>query len=130
MKLSELQKKFDERPFKSLATAWDKGVNEYAEWLLEHVIDGCGDLDVNGKTLRETLLCGATSWHAFSWGGCALVYNGDIVEALCGKDALEKYDYGNIPPRKNREWLDMQTKALVQAERLIKDVLMDAKNGK
>lgn len=67
-------------------SAWNKGVTEYALELVEdlaELIDGgyFNELDLaESKKVRAALLNGAADWSQYSWGGSALIYNGDIAE--------------------------------------------------
>ena len=73
----------------------------------------------NFKSLHEALLNGAKGWDSFSCGGGALVLAEDIAALLCTPSELKKCKNGMLKPNKQERWLDVQTRALVQAERLI-----------
>ena len=102
-------------------SAWNKGVTQYAlelvEQLGEQIRDGYFDeLDLSdSKKVRAALLNGAENWSQYSWGGCALIYNGDIAERLCTPSELEKTRHGERRPNSQEEWLDVQARALYQA---------------
>ena len=70
---------------KAARSAWAKGVNAYAFELLddldEAIENGYFDAeDINApKLLMRQLLNGASDWSQYSWGGCSLIYNGDIA---------------------------------------------------
>ena len=106
-------------------SAWDKGVKAYAMEMLEEMAfnaeHGYIDADVfsNTKTLRETLLNGAQDWSQYSWGGCSLIYDGDIAERLCNPSELKKTRNGERRPNSREEWLDVQARALGKASYLI-----------
>lgn len=106
-------------------SAWTRGVKAYALELmdeLEEAIDlGYFDADdlESPKLLERQLLNGATSWDQYSWGGCSLVYNGDIAERLCTPTELKKTHNGERKPNSNEEWLDTQARALYQASAAI-----------
>lgn len=93
-------------------SAWKRGVYDYALMLLDSRSD-LEDFHTNG--LKEELLNGASDWHEYSWGGCALIYDGDIAEALCTLSELKRRDYGRLRPNFKEEWLDVQARALYQA---------------
>lgn len=93
-------------------SAWKRGVYDYALMLLDNRSD-LADFHVNG--LKEELLNGASDWQEYSCGGCALIYDGDIAEALCTPSELKRCDYGRLRPNSREEWLDVQTRALYQA---------------
>lgn len=61
------------------------------------------------------MLNGADSWIQYSWGGCSLIYDGDIAERLCSPSELKKTRNGERKPNGNEEWLDTQARALYQA---------------
>ena len=50
-----------------------------------------------------------------AWGGCSLIYNGDIAERLCTPSELKKTRNGERRPNDREMWLDTQTRALRQA---------------
>lgn len=102
-------------------SAWNKGVTEYALELVEdlaELIDG-GYFDewdlAESKKVRAALLNGAENWSQYSWGGSALIYNGDIAERLCSPSELKKTRNGERRPNSREEWLDTQARALYQA---------------
>ena len=103
-------------------SAWSKGVKEYAYMLLDRIFS-CSDYKAitNFKLLHEALLRGAPNWKRFSYGCCALVTNEDIAKTLCNPSELKKCKNGMLRPNKHEQWLDVQTRALIQAERLIKE---------
>lgn len=102
-------------------SAWNKGVTEYAlemvEELAEQISGGYFDeLDLtDSKKVRAALLNGAADWSQYSWGGSALIYNGDIAERLCSPSELKKTRNGERRPNSREEWLDTQARALFQA---------------
>lgn len=107
-------------------SAWSKGVTVYALELvegLEEAIDS-GYFDPSDiaapKVLEKALLNGASSWDEYSWGGCSLIYNGDIAERLCCPSELKKTRNGERRPNSREEWLDVQARALYQACRRVK----------
>lgn len=97
-------------------SAWSKGVNRYALDLLDNLDNRAIDTP---DGLRVALLNGARNWDEYSWGGCALIYNGDIAEALCSPSELKRTRGGDRRPNSREEWLDVQARALSQACRLI-----------
>ena len=92
-------------------SAWSKGVKEFALDL----IDGC-----EGEITLENLLNGAKDWKQYSEGGCYFVYNEDIAKALCTPSELKRTDNGRLNPNSMETWIDVQSRALGQAWRLIK----------
>lgn len=103
-------------------SAWNKGVNVYALELLEELRESIergwrteeDDL-CNTKLIRSALLNGAYDWKDYSWGGCSLIYDGDIAARLCTPSELKKTHNGERRPNSREEWLDTQARALYQA---------------
>lgn len=102
-------------------SAWDKGVTQYALEMVEQLgeqINGgyFEELDLTeSKKVRAALLNGAENWNQYSWGGSALIYDGDIAERLCSPSELKKTRNGERRPNSREEWLDVQARALFQA---------------
>lgn len=100
-------------------SAWARGVVAYAVPMLE---DLDPEEELYPKTVEKTLLNGAPSWHDYSWGGCALIYNSDIAERLCSPSELKRSDNGRLRPNAREEWLDTQARACFQATQLVKRI--------
>ena len=106
-------------------SAWDRGVKEYAEELLEELAEAVeggyvDESDLSNRRLFEkAMLNGAGSWAQFSDGGCSLCYDGQIAERLCAPWELRKTDHGRKDPNPRENWIAVQTRALYQAARLI-----------
>lgn len=103
-------------------SAWQRGVIAYALELLDSVAgraayEGHGPEDV--AQIRQWMLDGARDWSEYSYGGCALVYDGDIAERLCTPSELRKTRYGARNPNRIETWLDVQARALYQAARVV-----------
>lgn len=102
-------------------SAWRRGVRVYAlellEELEEHYSGGyiADEVFTDGKKLEKALLNGADNWEQYSWGGCSLIYDGDIAERLCTPSELKRTRGGEWRPNRNEEWLDCQARALYQA---------------
>lgn len=102
-------------------SAWDKGVTQYALEMVKQLgeqINGgyFEELDLTEpKKVRAALLNGAANWSQYSWGGCSLIYDGDIAERLCCPSELKKTRNGERRPNSREEWLDTQARALFQA---------------
>ena len=105
MTVENIRKELESRKNRS---AWEKGVNEYALELIENIDD-------NEIPTKEMMLNGARTWNEFSWGGCSLIYNGDIAERLCCPSELKRTRNGERKPNSREEWLDTQACALYQA---------------
>ena len=91
---------------------WERGVIEYALELLENIGE-------NEEITENRLLNGAENWSEFSWGGCSLIYNGDICERLATPSEQKKTRMGELRPNAREEWLDTQARALFQASNKI-----------
>ena len=102
-------------------SAWDKGVTQYALEMVEQLSEQINggyfeELDLTeSKKVRAALLNGAADWSQYSWGGCSLIYDGDIAERLCCPSELKKTRNGERRPNSREEWLDVQVRALFQA---------------
>lgn len=97
-------------------SAWNRGVAVYAIMLLD---DFEGEEFVGSPADRKALLNGADNWRQYSYGGCALIYDSDIAETLCSPSELKKVKGGERQPNSSENWLDVQARALYQAERMI-----------
>lgn len=113
-------------------SAWDKGVTVYALEMVEQLEEaaeggyiGADDLTAP-RMLRKALLNGADDWSAYSWGGSALIYNGDIAARLCCPSELKRTRNGERRPNSREEWLDTQARALFQAANRVYNALRDA----
>ncbi len=102
-------------------SAWARGVAEYAHELLGNLDPSQGYTD-NSHT-RDELLNGAEDWEQYSWGGSALIYNGDIAARLCNPSELARTREGERRPNAREEWLDVQARALYQACMMICGIL-------
>lgn len=98
-------------------SAWDRGVATIAADLLEEYTNNHGK-NAAAPTMAD-LLNGADNWSQYSWGGCYLVYDGDIAELLCTPSELKRTRNGERRPNSREEWLDVQARALNQAARRI-----------
>ena len=102
-------------------SAWNKGVKAYAYMLLDNIFSHSDYKAITDcKSLHKELLNGKKNWHQFSCGGYALIYDEDIAENLCSPSELKKCKNGILRPNKKEQWLDVQARALFQAENLIK----------
>lgn len=91
-------------------SAWDRGVTAYALDLLDAFTD-----DAAAELDRSALLNGASSRTEYSYGGSALIYDGDIAERLCTPSELKRKRGGELQPSSRELWLDVQARALNQA---------------
>ena len=98
-------------------SAWDKGVTLYALELLDNIRDlPAAD---NRKEIQKALLNGASDWSEYSYGGCSLIYDGDIAARLCSPSEFRRTRGGEWRPNRRESWLGVQARALYQAFRLI-----------
>lgn len=120
MQKQEIIKKLEKLTPRS---AWCRAVVSDAFDLLKDVPE---NLPNDWAGLKKILLNGAADWSAYSYGGCALVYDEDIAAHYCTPSELRRVTHkdGTIAERANaREiWLDVQARALTQAAWLIKEV--------
>ncbi len=106
-------------------SAWNKGVNGYAYEVVESIAEYVEDVELDN--VESVLLNGASGWLEYSYGGCSLIYDGDIAERLCAPSELKKVTRrdGSVRDKANsREtWLYCQARALHQACRRIKGII-------
>lgn len=114
-------------------SAWGRGVNGYAVDMLQQVEEyyeggyiSADDL-ATWTTAEAVALNGARNWGQYSWGGSALVYDGDIAAALCTPSELKRTRNGERRPNSREEWLDVQARALRQAFRRMYAAIRDAR---
>lgn len=98
-------------------SAWDKGVTLYALELLDNIRDL--PATNNRQEIKKALLNGARDWSEYSYGGSALIYDGEIAARLCSPSEFRRTRGGEWRPNRREEWLDVQARALCQAFRLI-----------
>ena len=112
-------------------SAWSRGVKLYAYDLLDGldvaITDGYLSEDdlASPKLVVRAMLNGADSWEQYSWGGCALCYDGDIALRLCTPSELKRTADGTKRPNASDHWLDVQARALYQAAAAILDVIRE-----
>lgn len=118
-------------------SAWGRGVKLYACELLGSLAECVEWAHKNGEpsplesreTVRAALLNGAEDWSQYSWGGCSLIYNGDIAERLCSHSDLKRKRGGELPPNAAEDWLDVQARALRRAAQYVIGTYDLAANG-
>ncbi len=108
MEKEEIKKSLEKEKARS---TWKAGVIQYAF----DIINCMGDKEITEKNL----LNGADNWKQYSDGGRALIYDVDICHRLCTPSEIKKTKDGERRPNKQENWLDVQTRALYQAARLI-----------
>jgi hypothetical protein len=112
--IQQLREAIEKAPARS---AWSKGVKLYALELIEEMED-TREFYASPADKKE-LLNGADNWQQYSEGGSALIYDGDIAERLCNPTEYKRTREGERQPNARETWLDVQARALYQAERLI-----------
>lgn len=128
MNVNKIREAIEAKPARS---AWSRGVKLYAYDLLDgldEAISG-GYFDesdlASTKLVTRAMLNGADSWNQYSWGGCALCYDGDIAIRLCTPSELKRTANGARLPNASEQWLDVQARALYQAAAAILDVIRE-----
>lgn len=102
-------------------SAWDRGLISYAYMILDNGLMQDQDRksapapDHINRKIAAWLMCGAESWREYSDVGFALIYNGDIARTLCAPWELRRTYDGARQPNSWETWLDVQTRALMQA---------------
>lgn len=117
--LETLEKALESLNSRTDRSAWDRGVTAYARELLGDVVEsvdgGCCAAPQTRAEFERVALNGAGAWYEYSYGACALVYDGDIAERLCTPSELKKKRGGDLNPNSRETWLDVQARALFQA---------------
>ena len=119
--MTDIEKLYQSIESEKQRSAWDKGVSAYALELVEQLGEQIGggyfdELNLSEpKKVQAALLNGAADWSQYSWGGCSLIYDGDIAERLCCPSELKKTRNGERRPNSREEWLETQARALFQA---------------
>lgn len=100
-------------------SAWDRGVTAYSRELLGDVVEnvegGYYAVPQTRAEFERAAMNGADTWAQYSYGACALVYDGDIAERLCTPSELKKKRGGELNPNSRETWLDVQARALSRA---------------
>lgn len=114
MTKKEIMNALDAR-FNKARSAWERGVIQYAEELLDF-FDGD---ELTKEDLLRGLLNGAKDWKEYSYGGLSFIYDSDICERLCTPSEAKRKRNGELQPNSQETWLDVQARALYQAARLL-----------
>lgn len=111
-------------------SAWNRGVTVYAYELLGDVVENVEHGYFAAPQTRaefvRVAMNGADTWAQYSYGGCSLVYDGDITERLCTPSELKKKRGGELNPNSRETWLDVQTRALSSASMRAWNAIRDA----
>lgn len=129
MNLQTLREKLENHKTRS---CWAAGVKEYASEILD-TLENAEEWNrkenpeyiynyTASKQNHADALNGAKDWSAYSWGGCSLVSNCAIAETLCTPSELERTKDGAKQPNAREDWLDVQARALFQAQKLLDDL--------
>lgn len=113
-------------------SAWARGVKAYAVELCSSLRGAAAYAAETGtpspltdrETVRAALLNGARDWSEYSWGGCALIYDGDIAARLCTASELRRTHNGQRNPNPRETWLDVQARALASAAAIVCDAVV------
>ena len=102
-------------------SAWSKGIKAYAVDMVADIreraeYEKMPESDIDETVLIDYALNGADNWRQYSWGGCSLIYDGDICDLLCTPSEKKRFRGGELHPS-GEEWLDVQARALYQAYR-------------
>lgn len=77
---------------------WNKTMAYYAYFLLDSYIDICKWRADQNEAIPDLsldlVLNGASGWHQYSYGGCALVYDGDIAKTVFTPAQFTKWEQG------------------------------------
>jgi len=109
-------------------SAWDKGVLDYALEIVENYapeeVTSVDDVLNYARDKHESLYSVA-KWQ--SEGGCFEIYDEDIAKRLCTPSELRRCTHkdGRLRDMANarESWLDVQSRAVNQAYRLINSML-------
>lgn len=115
MKRREIEEALKKEPTRS---AWSRGVYEYARDLLSDLEERHNG-ELPDQLTESDALNGAKDWSAFSYGGCALIYNEDIAQRLCTPSEYKKTRGGLYQPNSREDWPQVQSRALRQAFRAL-----------
>lgn len=129
MNLQTLREKLENHKTRS---CWAAGVKEYAAEILD-TLENAEEWNrkenpeyiynyTASKQNHADALNGAKDWAQYSWGGCSLVSNYSIANTLCTPSELERTKNGAKQPNAREDWLDVQARALFQAQKLLDDL--------
>lgn len=132
--LETLKKALETLESRTDRSAWNRGVTLYAYELLGDVVESVEGV-YNAAPQTRAEFChvarnGAGTWREYSYGGCPLVYDGDIAERLCTPSELKKKRGGELSPNSRETWLDVQARALNQAAARAWNAVRDAADAR
>lgn len=132
MNITELKNKLEEEQ-KHARGIYQKAICQYALELCENIADDhtttAEELEhlESITNLKERALNGASDWNNYSWCGCSLCYNYDILNRLFCPSLVKKY--ANSDSVRGRHLLDYQAKALAKAFSKINFIIKTSKAG-
>ena len=132
MNITELKNKLEEEQ-KHERRTYHKAIYQYAFELVDNIADNYITTPEELKhlenitNLKERALNGASDWEQYSWGGCSLCYNYDIMSRLFCKSIVKKYE--NADTVRGRHLLDWQASALSKAFSKINFIIKMSKAG-
>lgn len=101
---------------------WNKTMAYYAYFLLDSYIDICKWCADQNEAIPDlsldTVLNGASGWHQYSYGGLALVYDGDIAKIVFTPAQFTKWEQGRKVT--DEPMLDIQARALAAGWMVLK----------
>lgn len=123
----------EKAPQRKNVSAWKNGVKNYALWLIDKLPDDyCmifgtqAELEEHLEIFKKLLLNGAKNWRCYSYSGRVFICSNDIALALCTFSKYRKTKGGEKRPNRRETWLEVQARALFQAELLITSAIRDA----
>lgn len=120
--MKEMQKIRERLAATKPRSAWDKGVKEIAEGLLdkyEEIVQYREGSDPVPPLTEKVVLNGADGWEQYCYGGLAMIYDREIAKTLCTPSELRRTEFGRKDPNSHEIWMDVQVRAHVQAWALI-----------
>lgn len=124
--MKEMQKIQERLAATKPRAAWDKGVKEIAESLLdqyEEIVRHWEGSDPVPPLTEKIVLNGANSWEQYCYGGCAMIYDREIAKTLCTPSELRRAEFGRKAPNSRETWMDVQVRAHAQAWALIENCM-------
>lgn len=114
MNINELKNKLNNE-YTSVRGVYNKAVIGYALELVENIENHRDAItenleNINKYDLQKMALNGAQNWAQYSWGGCSLCYNYDILENLFCPSIVKKYE--NADHVRGVHLLDIQARAI------------------
>ena len=137
MNIKELKNKL-EKEYENTKGTYKRAVVLYALELVDNIGDHYTTTQeqrdnlekIDTQDLKALALNGADSWSQYSWGGCSLCYNYDILARLFCPSIVKKYE--NADTVQGVHLLDRQANALARAfSHILYTIKREAqKNGK